>query len=101
MTGLELLKSSETTAGEIADIVSRPCPPIAPTECDRISCRFCWLRWLTEEQTGKETGPSDKQTAPCEGCPLAGKAKELLHLGKMFEEIDRAVNADFPGHTSQ
>lgn len=28
MTGLELLKAPEATAGEIADIISAPCPPI-------------------------------------------------------------------------
>lgn len=27
MTGLELLKAPEATAGEIADIISAPCPP--------------------------------------------------------------------------
>lgn len=30
MTGLELLKAPEATAGEIADIISAPCPPIIP-----------------------------------------------------------------------
>lgn len=40
--------------------------------------------------------PPDKQTAPGEGCPLAGKAKELLHLGKMLEELERAAGAGEP-----
>ena len=29
MTGLELLKAPEATAGEIADIISAPCPPLS------------------------------------------------------------------------
>lgn len=66
MTGLELLKAPGTTAGEIADIVSVPCPPVAPTECDRFSCRECWLAWLTTGEPPKAEGPSDKQTAPGE-----------------------------------
>lgn len=41
MTGLELLKSLGTTVEEIADIISAPCPPVVPTECDRLSCREC------------------------------------------------------------
>lgn len=66
MTGLELLKAPETTAGEIADIISAHCPPVAPTECDRLSCRECWLSWLTTGEPPKAKGPSDKQTAPGE-----------------------------------
>lgn len=66
MTGLELLKAPGTTAGEIADIVSVPCPPVVPTECDRFSCRECWLAWLTTGEPPKAEGPSDKQTAPDE-----------------------------------
>lgn len=34
MTGLELLKAPEATAGEIADIISAPCPPTIPAHCD-------------------------------------------------------------------
>lgn len=43
MTGLELLKAPEATAGEIADIISAPCPPTIPAHCDGVSCRECWL----------------------------------------------------------
>lgn len=63
MTGLELLKKTSTTAGEIADIVSQPCPPMTPVECDKISCRECWLAWLTTGEAAKENEPSDGQTA--------------------------------------
>ena len=45
MTGLELLKAPEATAGEIADIISAPCPPTIPAHCDGVSCRACWLAY--------------------------------------------------------
>lgn len=66
MTGLEIIKAPGTTAGEIADIISKPCPPIIPAECDKLSCRECWLAWLTTGEPPKEKGPSDEQTAPDE-----------------------------------
>lgn len=66
MTGLELLKTPDATAGEIADIISKPCPPAVPEKCDHLSCRECWLSWLTTGEPPKEKGPSDKQTAPGE-----------------------------------
>ena len=66
MTGLELLKAPGTTAGEIADIISEHCPPVVPTNCDPLSCRECWLAWLTTGEPPKAKGPSDKQTAPGE-----------------------------------
>ena len=44
MTGLELLKAPEATAGEIADIISAPCPLSAPVikckKTPRKKCRF-------------------------------------------------------------
>jgi len=46
MTGLELFNNTSTTAEEIADIVSQPCPPVLLIECDKISCQECWLAWL-------------------------------------------------------
>ena len=61
MTGLELLKAPEATADEIADIISAPCPPTIPAHCDGVSCRECWLTWLTGEPP-EEKGPSDEQT---------------------------------------
>ena len=67
MTGLELLKAPATTAVEIADIISAPCPPVVPTECDRLSCRECWLAWLTTGEAKTEEGPSDERTAPVDG----------------------------------
>ena len=66
MTGLELFKAAGTTAREIADIVSNPCPPVVPEVCDKFSCRECWQAWLETGKPPKEKGPSDKQTAPGE-----------------------------------
>ena len=64
MTGLELFKAPGTTAVEIADIVSNPCPPIVPETCDHISCRDCWLAWL---KTGEAAAP------PMSGCVIPKK----------------------------
>ena len=58
MTGLELLKAPEATAGEIADIISAPCPPIIPAHCDGVSCRACWLAWLTGEPSKGKSRPT-------------------------------------------
>ena len=66
MTGLELLKAPGTTAEEVVDIIAEHCPPVVPTKCDRLSCRECWLTWLTTGEPPKAEGPSDKQTAPGE-----------------------------------
>ena len=66
MTGLEFLRASDTTAEQIADIVSEHCPPVTPEHCDKLSCRECWLAWLATGEPPKEKGPSDKQTAPDE-----------------------------------
>jgi len=52
-TGLEILKDPSSTAGEIADILAHGHPPFyeeKPVACCHISCRDCWLAWLT---TGK------------------------------------------------
>ena len=99
MTGLELLKAPEATAGEIADIISAPCPPTIPAHCDGVSCRECWLTWLTGEPP-EEKGPSDEQTAPCGGCPLQGKKRELIQLGRLLKEVGEYVNSS-PSRTSQ
>lgn len=101
MTGIEIIKAPTTTAGEIADIISKPCPPEVPTDCDDVGCRACWLAWLTGEGVPEKTGPSDKQTAPCGGCPLLGKKREVINLGKLLSEVSDYVNGTAPSHTSQ
>lgn len=75
MTGLEFIKAPGTTAGEIADIISQPCPPIVPAECDRLSCRECWLAWLTTGEPVSEPcpgiiTPKAEKGAPEDRAPL-------------------------------
>ena len=90
MTGLELLKAPGTTAEEIADIISAPCPPVVPTECDRLSCRECWLAWLTTGTAAKEKGPSDEQTAPDED-GLHPNLIEYLRREKRTQRKNRLI----------
>ena len=59
MTGLELLKAPEATAGEIAGIISAPCPPIIPAHCDGVSCHTCWLAWLRATQRERAARQAD------------------------------------------
>ena len=66
MTGLEIIRAPGTTAEQIADIIAEHCPPVTPEHCDKLSCRECWLAWLTTGEPPKEKGPSDKQTTPDE-----------------------------------
>lgn len=52
-TGLEFLKALDTTAGEIAEVLGKGHPPFEPgtkVDCSHVTCRECWLAWLT---TGK------------------------------------------------
>lgn len=84
MTGLEFLRAPDTTAEQIADIVSEHRPPVTPEHCDKLSCRECWLAWLATGEPPKEKGPSDKQTAPDE---------EGLHpnLVEMYAKAHRRI----------
>lgn len=102
MTGLKLLKTPSTTAGEIADIVSKPCPPEVPVSCDDISCRDCWLAWLTGSGLPEKTEPPTEQAAPsCEGCPLQGRKREIIQLGELLKGVSDYVNGSSPSRTSQ
>lgn len=59
-TGLEIIKALDTTAGEIAEIISKGHPPFADdgaVACDLVTCEQCWLAWLT---TGKPPVPAKK-----------------------------------------
>ncbi len=58
-TGLEILKAPGTTAGEIAALLETGHPPFeeGTVECDLVSCKDCWLAWLT---TGKVPVPKRK-----------------------------------------
>lgn len=86
MTGLELLKAPGTTAGEIADIISEHCPPVVPTECDRLSCRECWLAWLTTGEPPK-VGTLEDDTE---------ERIDLTRLRHFLREID-----DYVGRTQE
>lgn len=90
MTGLEIIKATTATAGEIADIISQPCPPVIPQTCDRLSCRSCWLAWLVTGDPSKWKGPSDKQTTPDEeGMPP--NLVEHLRRQRRIERENRAM----------
>lgn len=69
MTGLEIIRAPGTTAEQIADIITEHCPPITPEHCDKLSCRECWLAWLSTGEPPKEKGPSSKRTTPHSGAP--------------------------------
>ena len=59
-TGLEIIKALDTTAGEIAEIISKGHPPFADggaVACDLVTCEQCWLAWLN---TGKPPIPTKK-----------------------------------------
>lgn len=90
MTGLELLKAPGTTAEEVADIISEHCPPVVPTECDRLACRECWLSRLATGEPPKEAGPSGKQTAPGE----EGMHPNLVEMyGKAYRKAQRMLRS--------
>lgn len=104
MTGLEILRNPEATAEEIADIVSAPCPPIAPKECEQVGCRECWLAWLATGEPPKGKEPSDKQTAPDEEGlhpNLVEHFRKQEHLHRLLGEVKEYVNDDTRCHTSQ
>lgn len=78
MTGLEIIKASTTTAGEIADIISKPCPPVIPETCDRLSCRECWLAWLVTGEPPEEKGRPMNRRPRAEGAPYRAKSASLF-----------------------
>ncbi|WP_208319531.1 hypothetical protein [Intestinimonas butyriciproducens] len=97
MTGLELLRAANTTADKIADIVSEHCPPVVPNDCDRLSCRACWLAWLTTGAPPKEKGPSDKRTTPGEE-GLHPNLAEYLRREKRVQREDKAILSRYKKH---
>lgn len=54
MTGIEVIRNLDTTAEQIATVISGHCPPVIPENCDHLACLDCWLSWLTQEQPAKE-----------------------------------------------
>lgn len=100
MTGLELFKAPGTTAGEIADIISEHCPPVVPAECDRLSCRECWLSWLVTGEPPKEKGPSDEQTAPDEEGLPPNLVEHFRKQRRMDRELLKALARPLPASKS-
>ena len=92
MTGLEIIKASTATAGEIADIISQPCPPVIPETCDRLSCRECWLAWLVTGEPPKAKGPSDEQTAPDEEGMHPNLAEHLRREKRIQREVRQMLS---------
>ena len=102
MIGLEIIRAPGTTAEQIADVVFKPCPPEVPVSCDDISCRDCWLAWLTGSGLPEKTEPPTEQAAPsCDVCPLKGKKREIIQLGELFKGVSDYVNGGSPSRTSQ
>ena len=66
MNGLEIIRSLDTTAEEIADIIFSPCPPESPMECENVECRACWLSWLVTGDPATMKEPPGRRTAPDE-----------------------------------
>lgn len=52
--GIQIIKSPDATAGELAELLSGACPPFTSeceaVHCDKTNCCECWLAWLA---TGK------------------------------------------------
>lgn len=105
MTGIEFFKKPSTTAEEIANIVSRPCPPVTPIKCETITCRECWLEWLATGEAAREMEPSGEQTAPCRAYPRQGPNMKIEEAAACFARLikgfDDYVNGSAPSHTSQ
>lgn len=124
MTGLEIIKTPNTTVGEIADIISEHCPPVVPANCDQLSCRECWLAWLVTGEPPREAETRihednldlirlrrllqemDTYVAQKEGEPPDERTaqeigEELIRLKQLLKEIDDYVSGSSHGHTSQ
>lgn len=93
MTGIELIKAPGSTAGELADIISKPCPPSGVAECDRISCRECWLAWLVTGEPPKEKGPSNEQTTPGEEGLHPNLAERIRQQEKIWRKTREMLDA--------
>ena len=91
MTELELFKAPGTTAREIADIVSNPCPPVVPEVCDK-----CWQAWLETGKPPKEKGPSDEQTTPHEEGLHPNLAEQIRQQKKVWCMTCEMIDAITP-----
>ena len=66
MTGLEPLRTTDTTVEEIADIISEHCPPVTPRQPRPALLPGLLAGVADRRRATKEKGPSDKRTAPGE-----------------------------------
>lgn len=60
-TGLEILRDPATTVEEIAGLLRDGHPPVGPVDCDHVTCRECWLAWLT---TGEAPVATERREKP-------------------------------------
>ena len=100
MNGLDLIRSPDTSAEAVADIVYLHCPPIGPASCEGVECRACWLSWLVTGSDENEARPSATQTAPQGECPLSGEGYELKKFNRFLAEINQ-YTCQFPARTYQ
>lgn len=54
MTGLEILSSPELSVEQKADIICQDCPPAGGLTCNKVSCKKCWIVWLSGKGGKKE-----------------------------------------------
>lgn len=78
VTGLEIIKASTTTAAEIADIISKPCPPVIPETCEPALLPGVLAGVAGHGRAAEEKGPVDEQTARAEGAPYRAKSASLF-----------------------
>lgn len=85
MTGLEFLREPKRTAEEVADVISNSCPPVIPANCDKVSCRECWLAWLmTGEPLGVPENSAiipERKEASAERTPLEWERRFVSSYG--------------------
>lgn len=87
MTGLEILRNPDTTTEQIVDIIAEHCPPVVLEHCDQISCRACWLAWLTTGEPCEERRPPDMRTTSSEEGLHPNLAERVRHgMQEMYKE---------------
>ena len=96
MTGLEIIRAPGTTVEQIADIIAEHCPPVTPEHCDKLSCRECWLAWLTTGEPPKEKGPSDERTTPDEEGLHPNLAEHIRRRGIVWNMTSKMLDAITP-----
>ena len=84
MTGMEIIRAPGTTAEQIADIIAEHCPPVTPEHCDKLSCRECWLAWLTTGEPRRKRGrPTNRRPRTRKGCTPTSSRCTPRHTGRL------------------